>query len=95
MGKELTQAMRDELECLWGDLDDGIRYAANGQWSIRCDGVADRIKTLTQLVGPTPWERVPLTLLENGVYVRLHDDLGIRVRPDMRQVADVRERLNR
>jgi hypothetical protein len=89
----LTQAVCDELEYLWGDLDDAINYALNGRWSIRCDGLEDRIKTLTQLVGPTPWEKIPLLLLENGVYQRIHDDLGIRVVVDTDRVAEVRSRM--
>lgn len=91
----LTEAVCNELEYLWNDLDQAMRYAINGQWSIQCDGLADRIKTLTQLVGPTPWEKVPLPMLERGVYQRLHDDLGIRVTPDMAKVAEIRQRLGR
>lgn len=91
----LIMAVCDELKYLWSDLDNAIRYAINGKWSIQCDGLEDRIKTLTQLVGPTPWESVPITMLENGVYQRIHDELGIRVEPDMAKVADVRERLSR
>lgn len=91
----MTEAVCDELEYLWGDLDNAMRYALNGRWSIQCDGLVDRIKTLTQLVGPTSWDKIPLSMLENGVYQRLHDDLGIRVTPDMAKVAEIRKRLSR
>ena len=91
----LTQAVCDELEYLWNDLDDAMRYALNGTWSIQCDGLADRIKTLTQLVGPTPWDKVQMSLLENGVYQRIHDELDIRVEPDMDAVREIRERMSR
>jgi hypothetical protein len=92
---DLEQALRDELGYLWGDLGDAIHTAINGRWSIRCDNLEDRIRALTQLVGPTPWEQVGMTLLENGTYQRIHDDLGIRVAPDMQQVAELRARMAR
>lgn len=95
MSADLTQAVTDELEYLWNDLDNAMRYAINGTWSIQCDELADRIKTLTQLVGPTHWESVQIRLLENGVYQRIHDELGVEIEPpDMQAVREIRERIN-
>lgn len=92
---ELTNALCDELECLWADLEQAIQYALNGWWSLQCDHIQDRIRNLTQLVGPTAWQNVSISLLERGTYQRIHDELGIRVEPDMAVVAEIRERLGR
>src|SRR6266487_312620 len=90
----LEDAARDELDALWADLDTAVRYAANGQWSITCDWLTDRIKRLTQLVGPTPWEQVQIPLLESGVYQRLHAELDVSVEVDMARVAEVRASID-
>lgn len=90
---DLTAAVRDELECLWGDLAMAQLSAINTEWSIQCNGLAERIKNLTMLVGPTPWEKVSITLLENGVYQRLHGEMNVPVEVDMGEVAAVRGRI--
>lgn len=84
---DLEAAVRAELAYLWNDLNEAVRSAINGHWSIRCDSVVDRIKTLIRLVGATPWGEVPMTLLETGLYQRIHEELGIEVNPDMAEVA--------
>lgn len=91
--KKLRKACRKELRSLWHDLDHAVRSALNGTWSMGCDDVTHRIKRLTRLVGPTPWEAIQITLLESGVYQRIHAELGIEVTVDMDQVAEVRERI--
>ena len=73
----LFVAVRDELSCLWADLQTARRDAHNGTWSTHCDWIVGRIKTLTPLVGPTPWEKLDITLIEDGVYQRVHQELGI------------------
>lgn len=60
--------LREELAYLWGDLDQAIHYALNGQWSMACNWVTERILIITRCVGVTPWEKVPTTLLFSGVY---------------------------
>lgn len=91
----LTEAAREELNDLWHDLMRDIREAINGQWSMACDGTVHRIKRLTPLVGPTPWDTVPIPLLESGLYQRIHAELGIDAPVDMERVAKTRERINR
>jgi hypothetical protein len=54
----------------------------------------ERIKALTSLVGPTPWAEVQVGLLEDGVYQRVHRELGIEVAVDMDAVAEHRAWLN-
>jgi hypothetical protein len=91
------QAMRaaivDELVSLWCDLNRAQSRAYNGQWSMECDSLEERIKALTLLVGPTSWENIQINLLENGVYQRIHGDLGIAVEVDMDRVAKVRANI--
>jgi hypothetical protein len=81
----LTRAIRDELVWLWTDLDIAITLAANGEWSVTCDNVEERIKNLTQLVGPTPWTEVPTRLLVDkpanrcfAHYQRIHYAMGLK-----------------
>lgn len=92
--RTLDDAARWELELLWGDLHDARRSAANGAWSIRCDGLAARIKMFTRLVGPTPWEKIQIPLLEDGIYQRIHAEVGVPVEVDMTRVAETRQYIN-
>ncbi|MGW7350920.1 hypothetical protein [Streptomyces sp. NPDC054784] len=91
--ERLEAAAREELVCLWGDLDEARRRALNGVWSMGCDGLVERIKRLTVLVGPTPWDEIQLPLLEDGVYQRLHAELGVEAPVDMVKVAEHRRWL--
>ncbi|MBB1256469.1 hypothetical protein H3146_24400 [Streptomyces sp. OF3] len=91
----LRQALTEELANLWHDLDAARRSAYQGAWSMQCNWLERRIKRCTQLVGATPWERIQLPLLEDGIYQRIHADLGIEVTVDMEEVARVRESINR
>lgn len=73
----LEDAGREEQACLWGDLNDAVRDAIGGCWSIRCGNVAHRIQSLARLVGATPWDEVSVVLLRSGVYERLLREVGI------------------
>lgn len=90
----LRTAVQEELAALWSDLNIAQRNAINGQWSIQCGHLEHRIKQLTPLVEPTPWEEIQIPLLENGVYQRIHADMGITVDVDMDRVAGVRASIN-
>lgn len=93
----LVEVARGELACLWYDLHDARMYAYSGQWSMKCGSLVERIKALTPLVGPTPWEEIQIPLLEAGVYQRIHAELGIdsaEVRPDMVKVSEMRARMD-
>lgn len=90
---EYHEAIVRELKCLWHDLYEAKRHAANGQWSIGCDGAAERIRLLTRLVGPTGWEKVQIDLLIDGTYDRLHREWGVEVEPyDAAVVQDMAAR---
>lgn len=91
---DLRRAIRDELANLWGDLHHAMREAIDGNWSIRCDGLQDRITTLTKLVGPTQWQRIQIPLLEQGTYQRIHKEIGVDAPVDMAKVAETRLRID-
>lgn len=91
---KLLEVAREELGLLWGDLNGARQSAVNGEWSMKCDHLVERIKALTPLVGPTPWEEISIELLEMGIYQRVHSELGIEVAPDMDRVAGVRSRID-
>ncbi len=69
-------ALRWLLTLTWGDLQSARYEAANGIWSIRCAALVDRIIGITHLVGPLPWDEVPVDLLLDGVYERIHEAIG-------------------
>jgi hypothetical protein len=92
---DLVEACREELRILWCDLEAARCSAIRpGTWSIQCLNLEDRIKTFTKLVGPTPWEEIQISLLELGIYQRIHADLGVAAPVDMERVAQTRARLD-
>lgn len=61
-----------EQACLWSDLDEAIRRAANGVWSMGCESVSSRIAGCIKATGHvTPWSEVPWNLATGGVYEAL------------------------
>ena len=79
--KSMTAWIKREQVELWNDLDDAIRHANNGVWSMRCESVCIRIIQAARLVGPTPNGRMVWRLAAGGVYetlLRIAD-----VEPDM------------
>lgn len=92
--KKLRKALRSELASLWSDLELARHYAIKpGTWTMQCEDLEGRIKELTSLVGAAPWEEMPITLLEDGVYQRIHADLAIDAPVDMDCVAEVRAQI--
>lgn len=92
---KLLNVAREELYSLWCDLDAARRRAYHDQWSMDCDSLVERIKALTPLVGHTPWEEVQIPLLEDGIYQRVHAELGVDAPVDMGKVAEHRAYLDR
>jgi hypothetical protein len=85
----LEEAAADELMRLWEDLYEAVRQARNGCWSIGCENTAHRIAVLTRALGKaTPWQQIPVDLLESGIYQKMHDLMGIPYeQPDMERIA--------
>lgn len=90
----LRSTLRDELSYLWTDLQTARRAAYRGGWSMHCEWIAERIKTITPLVGPTPWTELDIELIEDGVYQRIHAEIGVDAPYDEGGVRKHRERLN-
>lgn len=82
----LEEAARAELECLWHDLDQAIAAPFAAEWSIACENISDRIRALTVFLGPCRWEAVPVTVLLNGHYERLHAEWGVPAPVDWTRV---------
>ncbi|WP_405667926.1 hypothetical protein OG379_38110 [Streptomyces sp. NBC_01166] len=88
----LKQVAREERGYQWGDLHEARSNTIRNQWSIWCDHIKERVKALTPLVGPTPWDEVQLPLLGDGIHQQIPVDLGIGV--DLERVSPVRGSLN-
>jgi hypothetical protein len=87
-------ALRWLLKLAWDDLREERSRAANGRWSIACDGQVSRIVGLTRLVGPLSWEHVSVHLILDGVYERIHEKMGMPTPlsdDDRRRAAEVRD----
>jgi hypothetical protein len=69
-------ALRWLLMLAWSDLQEARRNAVNGRWSVGCSGQVARIVGLTRLVGPLSWGRVPVDLIVDGMYERIHEVIG-------------------
>jgi len=70
--------IRRELQMLWSDLFEAMRTGINTDWSIKCEGLGERIKEATAIVGPADWyDTVPTTLLVDGTYQKCLTRLGI------------------
>lgn len=88
-------ALRWLLKLAWDELQSARRQALNGRWSINCDGQVCRIIGITRLVGPLSWEHVPVDLILDGVYERIHEAIGTPTPlsdEDRRRARAVRDR---
>lgn len=92
--ENLAEAVRDELGCLWDDLDHEIRHALRDGWSVKCDSLTARIVTLSRFAGATDWHEVQVGLLQSGVYQGILTSAGIEFeKPDMAEVNALAERI--
>lgn len=91
---DLAEACRNELKNLWTDLRKAVDSAINCTWSIEALHIKGRIQKLTRLVGPTPWEAIPIPLLEQGIYQKVHAEIGVAAEVDMEGVARTRESID-
>jgi hypothetical protein len=90
----LRSALAEELAYLWTDLQSARRSALKDKWSVGCDWFEERIKAITPLVGPTPWDKLDIELIEDGVYQRIHRELGIEAPYDEEGVRKHRAYLD-
>jgi hypothetical protein len=78
---DLSEAVAEELIALWSDLDQAVRRAADRAWSVECDGLVVRIVMLSRLTEATPWQWIPTSLLDSGVYRGVLESAGIEFTP--------------
>jgi hypothetical protein len=86
----LEEAARNELANLWCDLERAVKEANRGGWSTGCIGLANRIRSLTRLVGPARWGEVPFALVDSGLFQRLHAEWEVPVEIDSAEFAAFR-----
>ncbi|WHT21001.1 hypothetical protein N8J89_08020 [Crossiella sp. CA-258035] len=91
-GNDPVQALRHLLALSWHDLSYARHSATNGEWSIQCEDIVRRIMGITRLVGPTPWDEIPASVLLNGWYQRIHKAIGVDspvTEDDMRRAREL------
>lgn len=88
----LIEAVRFELVCLWCDLEDAVRMAANGSWSGGCERLKDRINALSDLVGPASWQDISIPFLHSETYRRVCEDIGHPCTAAALELSEVRDR---
>lgn len=87
----LVAAVRDELVNLWADLEEAVRMAANGSWSGGCERLKDRIKALSDLVGPVSWRDISIPFLLSDTYRQVCEDIGHPCTATVEELAEVRD----
>ena len=66
-----------ELECLWDELRRAHRHRDFQVWTTDCEHIADRIKTLTAIIGPVSWRKVPISGIADGWFAKMCEQLEI------------------
>lgn len=61
---------------------------------MHCDSIEGRIKAITPLVGPTSWKQLDIQLIEDGIYQRIHAEIGVSAPYDEDGVREHRAYLN-
>lgn len=82
------RALEREQESLWEDLSSARQDAIGCEWSIRCGNIAARIVDIARLIGHTPWDHIPETLLFEGVYEALLHEAGLPITFDEIKALD-------
>jgi hypothetical protein len=90
--KDLEHYAREAQVAAWDHLNDALRRAINGVWSIECGGFAIEALRAARLVGPTPPDEVPSNLVGSGIYAQLlalidipHQVSRLRLEPDLQE----------
>lgn len=91
--------VKNELLSLWNNLEVAHRRTIgnNGlprrdrNWSMECDGLADRIRSATALVGPPSWrEAIGMSSIIDGWFTWANEKIGID-NADLPTLRDVNE----
>lgn len=93
----MKEFIEHELACLWSDLEREERYSLSSSPaipSIAMEGIMDRIKTATALVGPVDWMHVSMESLVNGGYERWAKHMGIDCNlPTEEELSEIKSNL--
>lgn len=77
--EQMSAWVKEQQVILWQDLDEAVRSAIDGCWSMRAAGIARRINEAARLVGPTPTAEAPWPLVAGGVYEAVYNAAGIQL----------------
>lgn len=66
--RALREFVERTQDVLWDRLDDDLRTAINGEWSIAAANTVINIISAARLVGATSWESVPARLVAGRVW---------------------------
>lgn len=89
--------IRNELVTLWHNMirETRLNLAPRGsdKWSLAMDGIGERIRSATKLVGPVNWRDIPVTHIFNGWFEHVNQRLGIDfLIPTDTELTELRER---
>lgn len=91
---KLRAFISEELVALWDDLYNAQGRAQNGEWSIECDNLGERIVTASNLVGPVDWNEVGLPLVTSGWLEDMSRRIGVQ-HPKLPTGAQMAELFNK
>jgi len=72
----LIDAARRELVLLWADLEDSVRMLGGYTWCGRHESLRDRIKALSDAVGPARWQDIAIPFLLSDTYTQVCGEIG-------------------
>lgn len=89
----LADAYRAYLNTSWIGVPTRAWHEGNQEWSMGCEGLGQRIKSATALVGPVSPGDIGMSYLANGWFVWANQKLGIEnaLLPDDELVTRCRE----
>lgn len=92
--EDLAAALRNELVNLWADFEHASResLAPSGAWSMGQEWFLERIKALSDLVGPASWRDVSIPFLLSETYRAACERIGHPVGASDAELVEVRER---
>ena len=66
-----------ELINLWADMGSAYHYrqTRGGGWSMKMEDLAERIRSLSRILGAVPWRHIAVTLLRTDVYPRVYEGM--------------------
>ena len=88
---DLVAALRTELVNLWADLEYASRESRAAAWSIGQENLLERIKVISDLVGPASWRNASVPFLLSETYRAACERIGYPVQASDAELAMERE----